>query len=803
MAPLPPDEPERLGVLHALDVLDTAPEPAFDRIVALAKALSGADTAVVSLIDRDRQWFKARLGLDACETARDVAFCAHTILSDATLWVEDARLDPRFRGNPLVTGEPFIRFYAGAPIVVDGRRLGAVCVFDPRPQPHDAGFDARLRDLAAIASEEIVGRRLRYVASVSQRIAASTSDAILCADAQGTITYWNHAAETIFGHTAQEAIGQDLTLIVPERLRAGHAAGIQRVAAGGAGTLFGKTVDVPGLRKDGSEFPLELSLSTWGAGSGRGFAAIVRDCTERHRQQAVLADARRDADLAHRESQAAQQTRDQLVRHAPISLVMTDRDLRVLEVSGRWSEAYGRPPSDALGRSMHEIFPEGRETWEPIYQRCLTSGEAERGQRVSRRGDEPQRHFQWEVSPWRNGSGEIAGLLLMNVEVTDLVTAREKAQRWEQRLKLAIDIADLVVWEASFAEGKLHKTGDPDAIFGRPIDFEALTDQSFAIVHPDDRATVAEAWRRHQAGEGPFRVEHRANRPDGETLWVSSTLELVRGPGDKPKGVVGVLKDITAQKGLALEMARARDAAEAADRTKSQFLATMSHEIRTPLNGVVGVTSALRHTRLDPTQAQMVELIETSAGSLERMLMALLELAHIESGGVQLRHEPLDLRVFTQDLGALFGPQARKKGLDFEVAVEGEGESLVLGDALRLRQVMINLLDNALKFTREGSVKLRLHLRTAGSATRARFEVEDTGIGFDPADKERLFQSFQQADGSNTRRFDGSGVGLALCRSIANSMGGEVDASSSPGAGSTFSFTVDLTADADARQRAA
>jgi signal transduction histidine kinase len=185
------------------------------------------------------------------------------------------------------------------------------------------------------------------------------------------------------------------------------------------------------------------------------------------------------------------------------------------------------------------------------------------------------------------------------------------------------------------------------------------------------------------------------------------------------------------------------------------------------------------------------------------MLMALLELAHIESGGVQLRHEPLDLRIFTQDLGALFGPQARKKGLEFEVAVEGEGESLVLGDALRLRQVMINLLDNALKFTRQGSIRLRLRLRTAGLATRARFEVEDTGIGFDPVDKERLFQSFEQADGSNTRRFDGSGVGLALCRSIANSMGGEVDANSSPGAGSTFSFTVDLSGDPEARQRAA
>jgi PAS domain S-box-containing protein len=276
-ATLPLDETERLAVLQALKLLDTAPDPGFDRIVRLARALSGADSAAVSLLDQERLWFKARSGVDACEIPRDIGFCSHAILESEVLWIEDARADLRFADNPLVTGPPHVRFYAGAPIVVDGRALGAVCVFDPRPQPFDATFEAQLRDLADLAAAEVQSRRAHQVASLSESIAAATADAILCGDRAGRITYWNKAAERMFGYTAEEALGRSLTLIIPERMRGLHSAGYAAVAAGGPGKLAGKPVEVPAQRRDGTEFPAELSLAVWGSGSRGGVAAILRD----------------------------------------------------------------------------------------------------------------------------------------------------------------------------------------------------------------------------------------------------------------------------------------------------------------------------------------------------------------------------------------------------------------------------------------------------------------------------------------------------------------------------------------------
>jgi PAS domain S-box-containing protein len=662
-APPHPDEARRLAVLHALKLLDTGPEAGFDRVVRLAQALSGADSAVVSLIDRDRQWFKARIGLDACETSRDVSFCAHAILSPEVLWVEDARLDPRFRDNPAVAGPPHVRFYAGAPIHVDGQPLGTLCVFDPRPQAYDAVFAGQLADLADLAAAEVLNRRSRYLAEVATNISDTASDAFVCGDAAGRITYWNRAAEVLFGYSRDEALGQSLSMIVPERMRSAHHSGYSAVSGGGHSKLAGKPVELPALHRDGREFPIELSLAVWGEGSRRGVAAIIRDCTERHAQQEAVADARREALAAGRESKAARDTVAQMVRHAPLSLVMTDRQLRVLEVSGRWSEVYDRPAAEVVGRTMHELFPDGRDQWDPIYRQGL-GGDHQRGERKSHARGGESRWFQWEVAPWRDGSGDVGGLLLMNIEVTDLV--------------------------------------------------------------------------------------------------------------------------------------RAREAAEAANRAKSEFLANMSHEVRTPLNGVVGVAGALAGTRLDPIQAEMVELIEGSAAELERLLMAMLELARLESGPVDPVLAPTDLGALARAAAAAAGGRARGKGLIFEFDVQGEGQARVLADGSRIRQVLDGLLDNAVKFTERGSVRLLLDLQPAGPRTRATFRVVDTGVGFARADQERIFRAFEQADGSATRRFGGSGVGLALCRSIARSLGGEIDAQSELHAGSTFSFAIELDAAAAA-----
>ena len=282
--PVPADEPQRLEALRSYRLDGPAPEAEFDHVARLAADIFEVPTALVSFVEENQQFFKARLGFDACETSRDVSFCAHALMGDDVLVIPDARADERFALNPLVTGHPFIRFYAGAPIVTPGgQRLGSVCIIDNAPRASLTDREQRiLQGLAKVVVDHLERRRLDVVRRAAMKMASTTPDAIVCSDESGTITFWNAAAERIFGFSRVEAIGMPLTSIVPPEFRAGHEAGMARVLAGGERRLAGKTVEIRGQRQDGLQFPIELSLATWKDGEQLQVGSIIRDVSERH-----------------------------------------------------------------------------------------------------------------------------------------------------------------------------------------------------------------------------------------------------------------------------------------------------------------------------------------------------------------------------------------------------------------------------------------------------------------------------------------------------------------------------------------
>ena len=258
-------------------------------------------------------------------------------------------------------------------------------------------------------------------------------------------------------------------------------------------------------------------------------------------------------------------------------------------------------------------------------------------------------------------------------------------------------------------------------------------------------------------------------------------------------GIVTVVNDITDLKRDAQALAEARDAAEAANAAKSQFLANMSHEIRTPLNGVIGVAQALSHTDLSEEQRDMLKLIDASGRTLQILLSDILDLARVESGRLQLNAEAMDLHQAVEEAAQLYAETAREKGLQYMVEIAEDCPRWIEGDVVRLKQVVTNLVSNAVKFTTEGMVQLTVRVeRDAAGRETLRLAVADTGIGFDAATRDRLFSRFEQADGGITRQFGGSGLGLAICRQLAEMMDGTLDCESEPGGGSCFMLTVPL-----------
>ena len=229
--------------------------------------------------------------------------------------------------------------------------------------------------------------------------------------------------------------------------------------------------------------------------------------------------------------------------------------------------------------------------------------------------------------------------------------------------------------------------------------------------------------------------------------------------------------------------------AEAASVAKSEFLANMSHEIRTPLNGVLAMAHVLNEADLPSREQEAARLICASGEMLERLLSDILDLAKVEAGQMEIEATPFDAGELVRSVAALCRPKADEKGLPIRVEIDPAADGTYLGDPARVRQVMINLVSNAVKFTAEGEVRLTM---TAGVEGRLRFEVSDTGVGFEPAFKARVFDRFQQADGSITRRFGGSGLGLAISKHLAEMMGGVLDCDSVPGTGSVFWFEVAL-----------
>jgi PAS domain S-box-containing protein len=499
-----------------------------------------------------------------------------------------------------------------------------------------------------------------------------------------------------------------------------------------------------------------------------------------------------------------------IIDHTPAMIGYWDRDLKNRFGNSAYVEWFGLTQEQMRDRHIREILGEQRYALNLPYIKAALRGESPIFEReiVDQQGN--TRHVLASYVP-DIVDGETKGFYAFVNDITSLTQARREQGAAQAQLQSIIDAASEFSIIATGVDGtiRVFSPGAERMLGYRAAELvgkatpvvlhleeelsarrEALTAELGRQLADFDIFTAKVQTDRADVCEWTYR------RKDGTCLPVRLVVTAMHGADGCLIGYLGIAKDISQQRQLQSSLVKARDEAEAASRAKSEFVANMSHEIRTPLNAVLGMAHLLGNTPLSKEQRDYLDMLRDSGRSLLGILNDILDFSKIEAGRMDLTSEPFDLGDVLNAVANIMTINAGERELELAIGMGLEVPTQLIGDALRLQQILINLAGNAIKFTEHGEVSLLVERNTAGDAqgedVSLRFIVRDTGIGMDPEQQEKVFSAFSQADSSTTRRFGGTGLGLAICKRLVALMKGQMHVRSAIGAGSEFSVTIPL-----------
>jgi len=639
--------------------------------------------------------------------------------------------------------------------------------------------NGRTNGYIAIKRDVTEQRAAQSAQALLAAIVENAEDSIIACSPAGIILTFNPGAEAVFGYSAKDAIGQHMSMLVPEDRWTALEQLAQKLLQGNGFSQYEGLC----LRKDGRR--IQVSVTGFPIKDSEGqvvaISNILRDISERHESEQRL-----------RESEERFRT---MADSCPIGIWVTNAQGETRFVNRAYREFVGLAQEQVEPDGWKLlIHPDDAPAFFKAFKHALREHGRFKAERRSRRADGEWRWMESHAEPYFSPEGEFLGLVGTSKDINDRRQAAQALRNSEEKFRqLAENIREVFFVMTPSGSEVLYISPAVEAVWGVTVESLYQNPMAWAdAIHPEDQERTRLVAGRQLQGDLVV-SEYRIRTPDGKEKWIRARCSPIRDQAGELIRIVGIAEEITEQKRFEFELVRLRQVADAANQAKGEFLANMSHEIRTPMNGVIGMTGLLLDSELTSEQRRYAELARASGESLLQLINDILDFSKIEAKKLELESIDFDLRILLDNLASILSTAAKAKGIQLLCFTDPAVPTQFRGDPGRLRQILTNLTANAIKFTEKGEVAVRVALEEeTESDCVLRFSVRDTGIGI-PEDKiGALFNKFSQVDASTTRKYGGTGLGLAISKQLAELMGGAVGVISQEGNGSEFWFTARL-----------